>query len=87
MLWASVPEAAVDVDRESSAREDDVDPMARKAWHRAVDEKTKPAPMERRAQCELRSAVAPPLTSHPFPDAQGGGLRVRKVRELRGCGR
>lgn len=65
MLWAGMPEAAVDEDDEAHPGEHDVTPSSRHPRERVVDTEPQALPVEQPAESHLGSGVPPPLPRHP----------------------
>ena len=65
MLWAGMPEAAVDADGESRPGEHDVAPPTGHPRERMVHTESQVVPVEQPAESHLGSGVPPPLPRHP----------------------
>jgi hypothetical protein len=64
MLWAGMPEATVNKDREAIAGEHDV-AASSKPWQRAVDPIPVSTSVQNLAQRELTGSVSPARPLHP----------------------
>lgn len=74
VLWAVVPEAAIDEDGNLLATEDDVGPAAQALQWSGVDSIAEATPMQLRPEGKLRASVALAIALHDRP---GGGRRGR----------
>lgn len=83
VLRASVPEAAVDEDRDLRAGEQDIRPTSRHAWQGVVDSVPEPQPMKLPTQEQLRLGVAGRLPRHP---CGGAWQHVSERHARRGAG-
>lgn len=75
VVWAPVPEAAIDKDDHSLAAKDDVCPATEVLDRLRVHAVSKAAPMKLRAQGELRAGVALAVALHGRSDGGRGGRR------------
>ena len=74
VLWAAVPEAPVDEDRNPGRTERDVDaPAASARDHRPVEAVTEAATMKLAPESQLRRGIALTLELHPAANAGGSG--------------
>lgn len=82
VLWASVPEAAVDKDHDLCGPEREIRP-SRCAGHRPINAKSQSHPMNGRPDRQLASCVAAWCSLHPPPNLKTRRLRSRRLMAAR----
>ena len=71
MLWTSVPEAAIDEDRDTLPREDDVGSSPMVGQDRPVHPIPQPEGVERLSKSDFRGRVSRALSLEPRPHRLG----------------
>lgn len=84
MLWAPMPEAAIDEDRHPCRPEDDVRTTSNVGQHGPVDAVTKAGGVQGAPQPDLSRGVPSPRPRHALTDRLGRGTESRRIGTAEG---